>query len=118
MEFVIISSGTLAVRGIREANDIDLIVTEKAWKELIKKYPVITKNGAERIVIGNEIEISCTFLLLSETLEIPVQEVFDKADIIDGIKYMNLEHVKIIKRKMNREKDLKDIALIDAYLKQ
>ncbi|MBU4381382.1 hypothetical protein L6255_02740 [Candidatus Parcubacteria bacterium] len=35
-QYAITSSGSLAIRGIREANDLDIIVTPKVWKELLQ----------------------------------------------------------------------------------
>lgn len=116
-EFVIVSSGSLAVRGIREAKDLDVIVSDKLWTELTKRYSVFEKDGVQRIDCGNDIEILENDSGKTITHLIPVSEVFANADTIDGIQYMNLEQLKKIKLHFGREKDLKDIALIDEYLK-
>jgi hypothetical protein len=42
----------------------------------------------------------------------------DTADIIEDIRFVKLEHVLNWKRMMGREKDLKDIGLIETYLHQ
>jgi len=46
-EYVLVGSGPLAARGIREASDLDIAVTPKLFKELIesKKYQKIEKYG-------------------------------------------------------------------------
>ena len=36
--YAIFGSGPLAVRGIREAADLDIIVSESLWKELLPKH--------------------------------------------------------------------------------
>jgi len=41
-----------------------------------------------------------------------------EADVIDGIRYVNLETMIKYKKKMGREKDFKDIKLIKNYLKK
>lgn len=46
-----------------------------------------------------------------------VKEVVENADIIDGIRFVNLETTIKWKRRMGREKDLEDIRLIEEYLK-
>jgi hypothetical protein len=40
-EFAITSSGCLAVRGIREANDLDLVVSDKLFDDLSKRKNII-----------------------------------------------------------------------------
>jgi len=47
-QYAITSSGPLAIRGIREANDLDIIVTPKVWTELSKKYT--NKKATERLL--------------------------------------------------------------------
>ena len=39
------------------------------------------------------------------------------ADIIDGIRYVRLEHMIVWKSRMGRDKDLRDIGLILDYIK-
>jgi hypothetical protein len=57
-EFVVVSSGALAVRGIRVARDIDVVVTDSLWSELIKQYKVEqNKLGIERIDLGSDVEV-------------------------------------------------------------
>ncbi len=40
-KFALFGSAPLAIRGIRENKDIDLIVKKEVWNTLIKKYPVM-----------------------------------------------------------------------------
>jgi len=41
-QFAVFGSGPLAIRGWRENDDLDLIVLERQWQELIKKYEPIS----------------------------------------------------------------------------
>ena len=52
-QFAVFGSGPLAIRNIRESNDIDLIVKEKLWQKLSQKYKV---EDNKKIQIG-KIEI-------------------------------------------------------------
>ena len=54
--------------------------------------------------------------IFSNSSVVPVEEIFEKADLFDGIKFINLDNLKKIKAKMARDKDLRDIELIDIYL--
>lgn len=115
-DFVVVGSGALAVRGIREAKDLDVIATDSLWADLIKKYPVVLQNGIERIQFENDIEIlNPNQSLFGNSEVVPVGEIFTEADIFDGIKFINLEHLKKIKLKLGREKDYQDIELIKEY---
>ena len=88
-EYAITSSGPLAVRGIRPAGDIDLIVTDRLWAKLSAKYGVTMQGNNGSIRIGN-IEVLGDFQ--GERLY-PSEEQIAKADIIDGHRYVNLEMI-------------------------
>ena len=118
-QFVVIGSGPLAVRGMRDTNDLDVVVTQDVWGELIKKYPVIVNSeGINRIDFGNGIETLERNIrsIFTNSSVVPFDEIFEKPDVFEGVQFMNLNHLKKIKLKMGREKDLADVKLIDEYL--
>lgn len=117
--FVVVSSGALSVRNLRDFEDIDVVVTESLWNEMIKKYKVgINSFGVENLELESDIEIlNPAQSIFGNSKIVPIKEIFEQADIFDGIKFINLDHLKKIKKELGREKDLKDIALIDNYLK-
>ncbi|MCX8193761.1 MAG: hypothetical protein N3G19_00110 [Candidatus Pacearchaeota archaeon] len=108
-DFAVFGSGPLAVRGIRESRDIDIIIRPYIFKELSKKY-VVDSRGY--ICQGN-IEIAGDWEPWFKDINI----LIDDADIINGIRYVKLKYVLEWKKAFNREKDKKDIALIESYLK-
>jgi len=116
-EFVIVSSGALAIRGIREAKDLDLITTPSLWDQLVKHYPVSRNEfGVERIALNEGIEIlNSNQSIFGNGKTIPLQQIFDQADLFEGLKFINLKHLKVIKQKLGREIDIGDVELIDAY---
>jgi len=109
-KFAVYGSGPLGIRGIREINDLDLIVTTNLWEKLSKVYPIEGSDDERKIRIG-EIEIVGGPILYK------AEKMIKEADIIDGVRYVNLETIMKCKRKMGREKDFKDIKLIKNYLK-
>lgn len=114
--YVINSSGVLAAHGIREANDLDIVVTPEFFKQLKRTYPMNTRKGFEIIEIG-DLEILGPGSQFTSSPEIAtVEEQIQAADIIDGIPYCKLELLRKFKQKMGRDKDLRDIELIDNYL--
>ena len=119
-DFVIVSSGALAIRGIREAKDLDVIVTPALWNELIKTHPVgLNTWNIERVFLDKDGDIEIlnpAQSIFGNSKIVPFQKIFDKADIFEGVRFMNLEHLKKIKARLGREIDLRDIELIDRYL--
>ncbi len=117
-QYIVVSSGALAVRQIREAADLDVVVTEDLSEKLINKYKVqLNEWGVERIDVGNDIEIlNPSQSLFGGSKLVPLEEMMSEADLINGIKFINLKHLRIVKEQLGREIDMKDIQLIDDYL--
>ena len=106
--FAIFGSGPLAVRGWREAKDVDIIVRRSVWDELAKEYP--------RNVNGKGLQVSHIELFADwEPWFEDADMLIDTAEIIEGLPFVRLEHVVAWKKAMGREKDLKDIELIDSH---
>ena len=108
-EYYVLSGASLVLRGIRkEANDLDLCISEELFNEIKGKY-----NLAE----GNKNE--CGFYKINDNLEIVVNKKEDfKMEI--GEKY-NLEDLQTIldfKIKRNKPKDQKDIENIKKHLEK
>ena len=109
-QFAIFGSGPLAVRGIRESKDLDLIARKALWDKLAKKYPPVPEKPY-CIRIG-DLEIFNQWKPWFENAD----ELIDSADIFDGIRYVKLDYVIHWKKAMGREKDLSDLKLIEQYL--
>ncbi len=110
-EYAIFGSTPLAIRGIREARDLDVVVKDNLYDKLKEMYPQNFKK--DRITIG-KIEIfsidSCKSKLGDLTGAIK------RADKIQGLRFLNLKDTIEWKKKLNRPKDLKDIELIKKHL--
>ncbi len=118
-QYAIISSGPLGTRNLREIGDIDIIVTTELWNTLAQSYGVVEKDGVKKITFpGGLIEAfyEGSFNVSEDTDAPTVVERIATAEIIDGLPFELLEYVLYYKRKMGREKDLKDIELIKAWM--
>jgi len=117
-QYYIISSGSLAAHGIRDCNDFDVTCKSELWNKIKNKYPANEKVGRGILLHSNpEIE---TFNDDYPPLKYTYKDILsrmERADIIDGIKFESLPDVLEWKRRMGREKDLKDIELIKTYIK-
>lgn len=114
-QYVVVGSGAMAARGIREANDFDVLVSMDLWNKLAKDNPVVMSGKTENIeftdiqILGNG-----SMYRIDEIANI--EEMFNTAEIIEGHKFLDLNLIKKFKLNEGREKDLKDVELIDKYL--
>jgi hypothetical protein len=107
-DFAVFGSGPLAIRSLRENEDVDIIVRPGLWNELISVFPPVN----EKLIKLNNIEIFRHWLPWFTD----VNALIDTADLIDNIRFVTLENVLIWKKALKREKDLRDIFLLEDYL--
>lgn len=120
--YIIIGSGALGIRNLREIGDIDIIVTPELWDILAEKYGVTDKNSAKKVVFpGGIVEAFKDYSFYAEKKDKNAPTLVDyiaQAEMIDGLPFEPLEHILYYKRKMRREKDLSDIFLIEKALNE
>lgn len=115
-EYAIYGSGPMAVRGIKSTEDLDVIVTEPLYQELKGKYPEdFAMDTIKRIKIG-EIEFypACAWDPKMSGLE----GAIERAELIDGLRFVLLEDLVRWKKEMARPKDFEHIKMIEHYLTQ
>ena len=113
-EFAVFGSGPMAIRNIKDGDDLDIVVKDKLWKKLIVSRTIKRSDmGGEKINIG-EIEVYRDWMPWFSNSD----DLIDKADIIDGIRFVNLKKVLEWKKSYAREKDLKHVKMIEEYLKK
>lgn len=115
-KYVVVGSGAMAARGIREAGDVDVLVSQDVFDELEKngEWQVDVRSDEQKVLKKDGYEICTDF---SYWRYRPASEdLIKNADIIDGIPFMKLEELIKFKTALGREKDLKDIDLINNYL--
>lgn len=111
-EYVVVGSGALSVRGIREHDDIDLQVSDELYEKLkADGWEEREKTEGHFHLYKGNVEVARNFLHI-EKCDLDPRQVIDEADVIEGIPFMRLEHLVQLKKVMSREKDLKDIELI------
>jgi 8-oxo-dGTP pyrophosphatase MutT (NUDIX family) len=113
-EYAIFGSGPLGIRNLREIHDIDLIVSEKVYdqykgKEGWEIRDMENDNG----LVNEELAIE---MWNDWGNDWNVNEAIREAEIIEGLAFVKLEWLLKWKKYLNREKDLKDIKIIEKYL--
>ncbi len=104
----------MALHGIRESRDIDLIVTTNLYNELHRSGWQEEGSGSKKHLVRDNIEIFSSWDF-DNYHPIPKQ-LINEAEIIDGVAVVQLSEVMKWKNAFGREKDLADIKLIQDYL--
>lgn len=104
-EYWVLAGSAMVIYGLRDnTGDIDLGCSSKMADSLEKTYSVsLCSDGSRRIVIDKDIEIFENW-------------IFDKVNIVSNVPVISLKGLRKLKENLNRDKDIKDIQLIDEYL--
>lgn len=117
----VISGGAMAAHGIREAHDLDILVTPRLYQRLLDE-------GWARCLCEQCVQTN-RFMLKGENVDILPNYTYGKyigdvdwliknADMIYGYPFMDLNELIKFKRELGRPKDFIDIKLIEDYIKQ
>ena len=115
-DFIIVGGGALAIRNLRNTNDIDIVVTPKLFEKLQTSNEwsyKVRPNGKPKLYKGF-IEIYLD--VNTADFQISTTWLFENADIFDQIQFIDLHTLMQLKQSYGREKDLHDIELIQIYL--
>lgn len=118
-QYVIVGSGPMAVRGLRDAHDIDIVVTRElfetckanGWEPVPWTYPekigqiYLRKNYVELYL-----DVNCA------DFNPATEELIQRAEIIEGVPFIPLQDMIRFKRAYNREKHHRDIEITEKYL--
>jgi len=117
---VVIGSGILNSLGIRESRDIDAVLEEKTFQNLKKDSSLIeTQNGyGAKLLTNDSVEFSDRWYIDSRGIDLSFEDLVQQSSVIDGVRYVDLELLLEIKKLWAREKDLKDVELIQNYLER
>ena len=118
-EYVVLGSGILAALGIREASDVDILATSELFAKLKGDdawvYQVVEVNGTPREKLTKGVaEVFKDFRWQGGSMS--PKDGIAQAVKINGINFLPLLRLREIKTQMGREKDVRDVALIDQYL--
>lgn len=107
-ELIVFGSGLLAANGLREANDIDLVVTSELFEKLLKSGDYEhgkTEDGPW--LRKDDVEIWLNWLPGNDFVFL-----MDDSVIVDGVRFVSPKF--LIERKLERgtDKDLNDVQLL------
>jgi hypothetical protein len=113
---VVVGSGILNALKLREINDIDILVEPETYNRLLKLPEFKIKNTSGLDMLTSDIlEIGTTLNVGNHSYSF--EELFKNSIVIDKVRYITLELLLDIKKQWLRNKDKKDIEIIEKYLK-
>ena len=116
-DYIVVGSGVMGALGVRQTDDLDLCVSQKTydrfkdlgWEEKVwpQGAPTIHSGTVDMGTDWGDDKIIYAFEdLKKHTVE------------INGVTYVSLEFLRFWKVNKGRDKDLKDVEMIDRYLKE
>jgi len=114
-EYAIFGSGPMGIRNLREMHDIDLIVSDRIFNEYSNKQGWRIKEiyGYRDWLINDNLEVE----MGRDWHEgWDVEGMIKEAEIIDGLPFVKLDYLIKWKKFFGREKDLKDVEIIEKFL--
>lgn len=107
-QYVIVGSGPLGIRGLREIQDIDLIVNDTLWAVLVKKY-----GEKDKRIVFPEGNIEA---FLENSSELSRGNRIQEAEMIEGLPFDALSHVQSFKKTRAHPKDIKDLLALQTFI--
>lgn len=119
-KYVLVGSGPLAARSLREASDLDIAVTPDFWQELLSsgRYEIEERYGRQFLAEKGSSDVDIIGQLDREAYPTTVQEAIAGADIINGFPFLSIPETIKFKKALGREKDFRDIKLLEEYLEK
>src|SRR3990167_4573208 len=113
--YVVFGSCPMAFAGIREANDIDLLVSPEVFEELKQAgWQKVDKGLKDKPLAHDVFEAHQNWLFSSYSPTLT--EMLERASEKEGVTVASLEDVRKWKIASGRPKDLKDLELINKHL--
>lgn len=117
-EYVLVGSGPLAARELREASDLDIAVTDKLWQQLFDSGNYKTEERYGRLFLAepDSEDVDIIKQLDWEAYPTTVEEAIASADIIQDFPFLSIPETIKFKTALGREKDFRDIKMLEDYL--
>jgi hypothetical protein len=115
--YAVFGSGPLQIHGIREAQDIDLVVTTELYESLKQQgdWQEELKPNGQMVLEKDVYDIGVGWQSVGN-YQPTTKRLIDTAQIIDGVPFVSLEEFLAWKKQLVGEKHQRDVKLVEAYL--
>ena len=108
--YIVVGSGVMDALGMRKANKADIVVSKKEYSRLRRSgWEEFTYDDGKKVLFSDGYEV------MQRWLSHDLSSLRGSGMTIDGINFINLDKLVECKKKMNRQRDRKDIKLIQKY---
>ena len=122
-EYVIIGGAVMAVHGIRDTDDIDIVVTPSLFQKYTQEGWELnpwTKTGKKGKDWLKKDKVEMYKEVIMSGNSVTLEELSKDIEIIDGVPFISLQKLVEFKTEYwqlyNRPKDVNDLALIEQFL--
>jgi hypothetical protein len=116
-DYVVIGSGIMVALEIREADDVDIVVSQSVFERILanKDWSRKILDDGSTVLIKDYYEISLD--RETQNAHPSLKELKNDQALVDGVPFISLNRVMELKSKRGLKKDIKDISLIKDYAK-
>ena len=112
-QYAVVGSGVMSAHGIRPHHDVDLIVTKNLF-EVLKNNRWQSVPNRNSILKKDNYEVDADYKY--GEYQPNHEELIRNAEIIESVPFISLSELIKFKKALGRDKDKKDIELIEQYL--
>lgn len=117
-QYALFGSAPMGIRELKECHDVDIVVTEKLWNEYLNKsgWGLIKTQHKDKYSAGlrnGDIELWKDWWPKWD-----IKKLIMDAEIINNLPFVKLKEVLKWKKQIAREKDLKDVEIIEKFLEK
>lgn len=117
--FMIVGSGIMSIKGIRNSHDLDLVISEELFEKLKTssdwQLKLWTKTGIGREWLKNDIADLVVDMRIGDEIY-DLERLKSEGEKIDDMWFLSLKQLIEFKRVYGRQKDFDDIEMIEKYL--
>jgi|JI10StandDraft_1071094.scaffolds.fasta_scaffold05555_18 SulP family sulfate permease len=108
--YVVIGGGVLEALGLRETNDVDLVVSERLYRHYRKKgWREYVQDDGKRVLSHHGYQLMLTYVGKS------LKDLAAHAFLLHGVSFMSVSDLIACKKAVGREKDLEDVRLLQEF---
>jgi hypothetical protein len=118
-KYLVVASGPLGIRKLREISDIDIKVDDTLWAELLTHFSTYEDNGIVKIKLSENVEAMYDGSFKQQPADAPkMREQLQNVEFIDGLPVENIKILLYFKKLGVRDKDKADVKLIEDWLRE